>query len=51
MKLRDISHGRAPSGYRWVFCRYRRVRNSGRVLDAQAYGHRCWAFLVRGKTA
>nr|DAU41086.1 MAG TPA: hypothetical protein [Caudoviricetes sp.] len=37
----------APSGFRWVFCRFRRVRNSTRVLDAHDYGYEAWAFLVR----
>lgn len=37
----------APRGFRWVFCRYRRVRNSKKVLDAHTYGHDAWAFLVR----
>ena len=37
----------APKGFRWVFTRFRRVRNSRRVLDARDYGYECWAFLVR----
>lgn len=37
----------APKGFRWVCCRYRRVRNSERVLDAHDYGHEAWCFLVR----
>ena len=37
----------APKGFRWVFCRYRRVKNSDRVLDAWEYGHEAWCFLVR----
>jgi hypothetical protein len=37
----------APPGYKWVFCRFRRVRNSDKVLDAHAYGYEAWAFLVR----
>lgn len=36
----------APRGFRWQFCRYRRVRNSDRMLDAHEYGYECWAFLV-----
>ena len=36
-----------PPGYRWVFCRYRRVKNSNRVLDAHDYGYKCWRFLTR----
>lgn len=36
----------APKGFRWVFCRYRRVKNSDRMLDAHDYGRECWAFLV-----
>jgi hypothetical protein len=39
----------APKGYEWVYCRFRRVKNSNRMLDARAYGHECWAFLVRRK--
>jgi len=37
----------APKGFRWVYCRYRRVRNSERVLDAHDYGYEAWRFLVR----
>ncbi len=38
----------APIGFRWVFCRFRRVRgNSGKKLDAWAYGYKAWAFLAR----
>lgn len=39
----------APKGFRWVHCRYRRVRNSNRMLDAHDYGYECWSFLVRSK--
>lgn len=39
----------APRGYRWVFCRYRRVRNSQRILDAHDYGYEAWVFLTRAK--
>lgn len=35
-----------PKGFKWVYCRYRRVRNSERVLDAHDYGYKAWAFLV-----
>jgi len=38
----------APPGFRWIFTRYRRVKNSTRMLDAHAYGYTAWAFLVRG---
>ncbi len=42
----------APSGFKWVFTRYRKVRgNSNKVLDAQEYGYRSWCFLVRAKNA
>lgn len=37
----------APRGFRWVFCRYRRVKNSDRILDAREYGHEAWVFLTR----
>ena len=37
----------APKGFRWVFCRYRRVKNSDKVLDAHDYGYEAWSFLVR----
>lgn len=37
----------APKGFRWVYCRYRRVRNSTKVLDARDYGYEAWRFLVR----
>ena len=38
-----------PKGFRLVFCRFRRVRNSTRVLDAWEYGYEAWCFLVRAK--
>ena len=38
---------KAPAGWRWVFCRYRRVKNSNRILDAREYGYEAWYFLVR----
>ncbi|MDR3351766.1 MAG: hypothetical protein LBO00_01855 [Zoogloeaceae bacterium] len=37
----------APAGFRWVYCRFRRVRNSARMLDAHSYGYEAWRFLVR----
>jgi len=37
----------APKGFRWVFTRYRRVKNSQKVLDAHDYGYEAWRFLVR----
>lgn len=37
----------APPGYRWVCCRYRRVKNSQRMLDAWEYGYEAWCFLIR----
>ena len=39
----------APKGFRWVFCRYRRVKNSTRYLDAREYGYESWCFLVPSK--
>ena len=39
----------APPGMKWVYTRYRRVRNSNRVLDAHEYGHEAWCFLVPRK--
>lgn len=39
----------APPGYKWIYCRFRRVKNSDRVLDAHEYGYEVWRFLVRGK--
>lgn len=42
-------HKEAPKGFRWVFCWYRRVKNSDRYLDAHAYGREAWCFLVRCK--
>lgn len=38
---------KAPKGFRWIFTRFRRVKNSTRVLDAWDYGYQAWAFLVR----
>ena len=37
----------APPGFRWIFTRYRRVKKTGKVLDARDYGYECWRFLVR----
>ena len=38
----------APPGFKWVFTRFRRVKNSKeRYLDAWDYGYETWAFLVR----
>lgn len=37
----------APKGWRWVYCRYRRVKNSQKLLDAYDYGYTAWRFLVR----
>lgn len=39
----------APKGFRWIFCRYRRVHNSTKVLDARDYGYEAWCFLVRSR--
>lgn len=39
----------APPGFRWVCCRFRRVKNSQRMLDAHEYGYEAWCFLVRSK--
>jgi len=39
----------APKGFRWVFTRFRRVKNSDKVLDARDYGYESWRFLVRAK--
>lgn len=38
-----------PPGYRAVYCRFRRVKNSSKVLDAWAYGYKAWCILVRTK--
>ncbi len=45
--MKSIKTKPAPPGYRWVFCRYRRKRNSDELLDAHDYGYEAWAFLVR----
>lgn len=48
MSLKSIASKAAPKGFRWVFCRYRKVRGkSKKVLDAHDYGYEAWAFLVR----
>lgn len=46
--LNHIAVKPAPAGYRWVFTRFRRVKNSTRLLDAHTYGYQAWAFLVKG---
>lgn len=57
MALKEIMTKPLPSGYRWIKCRYRRVRakagtpeSERRVLDAHAYGYKCWSFAVRSKS-
>lgn len=45
--MRDINVKPAPPGWKWIFTRFRKVRNSERVLDARDYGYTAWAFLVR----
>lgn len=45
--MRSISHKAAPAGFKWIYTRFRRVRNSTRVLDAHEYGWKAWCFLVR----
>lgn len=45
--MRDIVHKPAPPGYKWVYCRYRRKKNSEERLDAHAYGYNAWCFLVK----
>ncbi|EPP3372398.1 TPA: hypothetical protein SMV57_003444 [Proteus mirabilis] len=48
MALKPITNKPAPKGFRWIFCRFRKVRGkSGKRLDAHAYGYQAWAFLVR----
>lgn len=48
MTLKPITTKPAPKGFRWIFCRYRKVRGkSAKVLDAHAYGYQAWCFLVR----
>ena len=42
-------HHEARPGYKLVRCRYRKVRNSDKVLDARDYGYECWMFYVRDK--
>ena len=39
----------APRGFKWVFTRFRRVKNSIRILDAHDYGYEAWCFLVPAK--
>jgi hypothetical protein len=31
----------------WVYCRYHRVKNSQRLLDAHDYGYKAWRFPRR----
>jgi hypothetical protein len=48
-RLRAIPRPKLRPGYRLHFCRYRRTRNRSRILDAHAYGWRCWCFPVKLK--
>lgn len=45
--VKPIKHGPAPAGFKWVYTRFRRVRNSTKVLDAHDYGYEAWCFMVR----
>jgi len=46
----STSNKPAPPGFRWVYCRYRRVKGSkDRYLDAHEYGYEAWRFLVPGR--
>lgn len=45
--MKSIKNKKAPRGFRWIFTRYRRVKNSTKVLDAHSYGYEAWAFLVK----
>jgi len=31
----------------YIFCRYRRVKNSNRYLDAHDYGYEAWRIPIR----
>ncbi|MGX2951619.1 hypothetical protein ACWIUA_12105 [Ursidibacter sp. B-7004-1] len=31
----------------YIFCRYRRVRNSNKVLDAREYGYKAWRIPIK----
>jgi|P1105metagenome_2_1110788.scaffolds.fasta_scaffold01613_24 hypothetical protein len=39
----------SPAKYGFIFVRFRRVKNSNRVLDAWDYGHKAWKIPVRKK--
>ena len=45
--MRKIVPRAIPLGHRLVYCRFRRVKNSTKVLDAWDYGYEAWCFLVR----
>lgn len=45
--MTTTSYPPPPKGFRRIFTRYRRVKNSTRVLDAHDYGYEAWTFLVR----
>ena len=56
MALKEIATKPLPAGFRWVKCRFRKARakagtpdSERRVLDAHAYGYKCWSFPVRTK--
>ena len=44
--VRDIKVPPAPPGKKWIFSRFRRVKNSERLLDAWEYGYKAWPMLV-----
>lgn len=37
----------AADGY--IYCRYRRVKNSDRYLDAHEYGYKAWRIPIKRK--
>ena len=45
--MKPIKVPPAPPGMKWIFTRFRRVRNSNKVLDAWDYGYQAWPLLVR----
>jgi hypothetical protein len=56
MALKDIATKPLPAGFRWVKCRFRKARakagtpdSERKILDAHAYGYKCWSFPVRTK--
>lgn len=49
MKKNPIRNQETHVANGYVFCRYRRVKNSDRLLDAREYGYQAWRIPISSK--